>query len=67
MSAIIGATHYRVGEVFFPAVPISPETIEAKLKQQHFSIIYTRCIGAEHREKQGYESIFMVLARKGES
>jgi NNMT/PNMT/TEMT family len=67
MSAIIGATHYRVGELFFPAVPISPETIEAKLKQKHFSIVSTRCIGAEHREKQGYDGIFMVLARKGEA
>jgi len=67
MSAIIGATQYRIGELFFPAVPISPETITSKLKQKHFSIVCTRCIGAEHKEKQGYEGIFMVLARKGET
>ncbi len=67
MSAIIGATHYRVGELFFPAVPISQKTIETKLKQKHFSIVCTRCIGAEHREKQGYDGIYMVLGRKGKS
>jgi len=65
MSAIIGATHYRVGERFFPAVPISPETIETKLQEKHYSIVSTRYIGAEHREQQGYNGIFMVLARKG--
>jgi hypothetical protein len=67
MSAIIGATYYRVGELFFPAVPVSPETIETKLKHKHYSMICTRCIGAEHREKQGYDGIYMVLARKGKS
>ena len=67
MSAIIGATYYRVGELFFPAVPVSPETIETKLKHKHYSMICSRCIGAEHREKQGYDGIYMVLARKGKS
>jgi hypothetical protein len=67
MCAILGATYYRVGELFFPAVPVSPEIIETKLKQKHFSIVSARSIGAEHKQKQGYDGIFMVLARKGKS
>ena len=64
MCAIMGASAYRVGQLYFPAVPISPEIIETKLKQQHFSIILTHSIEAEHKDKQGYDGIFMVLAQK---
>jgi len=64
MCAIMGASSYRVGRLFFPAVPISPEIMETKLKQQHFSIILTHSIPAEHKDEQGYNGIFMVLAQK---
>lgn len=64
MCAIIGASSYRVGQLRFPAVPISPEIIETKLKQQHFSIVLTHSITAEHKDEQGYDGIFMVLARR---
>jgi len=66
MCAITGATCYRVGERFFPAVSISPEILESKLKQQQFSIIHTHAIEAEHKDEQGYDGIAMVLARKGQ-
>ncbi len=64
MCAIMGASSYRVGKLYFPAVPISPEIIETKLKQQGFSIMLTQAITAEHKDEQGYDGIFMVLARK---
>ncbi len=64
--AITGATHYRVGERFFPAAPISAELLEAQLERQHFSIILADSIAAEHTE-QGYDGICMVLAKKGDS
>jgi hypothetical protein len=64
MCAIMGASAYRVGQLYFPAVPISPEIMETKLKQQHFSIVLTHSIEAEHKDEQGYDGIFMVLARK---
>ena len=64
MCAIMGASSYRVGQLYFPAVPISPEMIETKLKQQHFAIMRTHAIEAEHKDEQGYDGIFMVLARK---
>ncbi len=64
MCAIMGASYYRVGQLYFPAVPISPEMIKTKLKQQHFSIMLTHSIEAEHKDEQGYDGIFMVLARK---
>jgi hypothetical protein len=63
MCAITGATHYRVGERFFPAAPISAELLEAELERQHFSIVFTDFIAAEHKE-QGYHGICMVLAKK---
>jgi len=66
MCAITGATCYRVGERFFPAVAISAEILETKLKQQQFSIVYTRAIEAEHKDEQGYDGIAMVLAKKGQ-
>jgi hypothetical protein len=64
MCAIMGASSYRVGQRYFPAVPISPEIMEIKLKQQHFSIVLNQMIEAEHKDEQGYDSICMVLARK---
>src|SRR6266508_2879876 len=65
MCAITGATSYRVGDRFFPAVPISPELLEGKLQQQHFSILRSHAIKAEQKNLQGYYGICMVLARKG--
>ncbi len=64
MCAIMGANSYRVGNLYFPAVPISPKIIETKLQQQHFSIVLTHSIAAEHKDTQGYDGIFMVLAQK---
>ncbi len=64
MCAIMGASYYRVGQLYFPAVPISPEIVETKLRQQRFSIILTHSIEAEHPDTQGYDGIFMVLAQK---
>ncbi len=64
MCAIMGATSYRVGDRFFPAVPITPDILETKLKQQHFSIVRSHAIPAEHQGAQGYDGIGMVLARK---
>lgn len=65
MCAIMGATHYRVGELFFPAVPVTLELIEAALRQRNYAIIAVNTVTAEHREEQGYDGICMVLARKG--
>jgi len=65
MCAITGATYYRVGDRFFPAVPISPELLEGKLQQQHFSILRSHAIKAEQKDQQGYDGICMMLARKG--
>jgi len=62
--AITGATHYRVGERFFPAAPISAQLLETQLQRQHFSIMLIDSIAAEHTE-QGYAGICMVLAKKG--
>jgi hypothetical protein len=67
MCAIMGATYYRVGEHFFPAVPITPEIMEIKLTQQHFSIVHNHTIRAEHKDEQGYDGICMVLAKKGKT
>jgi hypothetical protein len=67
MCAIVGATYYRVGEHFFPAVPITPEIMERKLTQQHFSIVHIHTIRAEHKDEQGYDGICMVLAKKGKT
>jgi len=67
MCSILDAQRYRVGEHYFPAVPISPETLETKLKQKGFSIIRMRSIEAEHREVQGYNGICMMLARKDDA
>ena len=65
MCAITGATSYRVGDRFFPAVPITLDRLEGKLQQQHFSMMYRHAIEAEHQNLQGYDGICMVLARKG--
>jgi hypothetical protein len=64
MCAITGATSYRVGDRFFPAVPISLDLLERKLQQQDFLILRSHEIEAEQQE-QGYDGICMVLARKG--
>ena len=65
MCTILDAMCYRVGEHYFPAAPISPETLEKKLKQKRFSIIRMHSVEAEHKYVQGYNGICMVLARKG--
>jgi hypothetical protein len=64
MCAITGATSYRVGDRFFPAVPISRDLLESKLQQQHFLVLRSHEIEAEQHERQGYDGICMVLARK---
>ena len=64
MCAITGATSYRVGDRFFPAVPITLDLLERKLEQQQFSIARSHVIAAEQQELQGYDGICMVLARK---
>ena len=64
MSAILGATRYRVGQLYFPAVPIALDDICQRLAQSGFSMLSSEVVAAEHREEQGYAGIGMVLARK---
>lgn len=65
MCAIVGATHYRVGQLYFPAVPITLDDICQQFGRRGFTIVCTHSVAAEHREQQGYDGIGMVLARKG--
>lgn len=65
MCAILGATHYRVGQLYFPAVPISQAEIREQLARLGFSVVCAQTVAAEHREQQGYDGIAMVLAKKG--
>ncbi|MDZ4720585.1 MAG: guanitoxin biosynthesis pre-guanitoxin forming N-methyltransferase GntF [Roseiflexaceae bacterium] len=67
MCAILGATYYRVGDRFFPAVPITADILEAKLTQLGFSIVLADTINAEHKDAQGYDGICMVLAQRNAS
>lgn len=64
MSAILGATRYRVGQLYFPAVPITLGDIVGRLAQVGFTSLCTQAVAAEHRDEQGYAGIGMVLARK---
>jgi hypothetical protein len=64
---VVGASSYRVGELYYPATPITPEIATAKLRQRNFSITLTHSVAAEHQERQGYEGIFMVLAQNSHS
>lgn len=64
MCAITGATSYRVGDRFFPAVPISLALLEERLRQHQFAISQSRVIDAEHQDQQGYDGICMVLAKR---
>lgn len=64
MSAILGATRYRVGQLYFPAVPIALDDICQRLAQSGFSMLSSEVVAAEHRDEQGYAGIGMVLARK---
>jgi nicotinamide N-methyltransferase len=60
---VVGASSYRVGELYYPATPITPEIAMAKLRQRNFSIVMTHSIDAEHQERQGYQGIFMIVAQ----
>jgi len=62
---VVGASSYRVGELYYPATPITPEIATAKLRQRNFSIVMTHSVTAEHRERHGYAGIFMVVAQNG--
>lgn len=64
---VVGASSYRVGELYYPATPITPEIAMTKLRQRNFSIVMTHSVVAEHQERQGYEGIFMVVAQNGHS
>lgn len=66
MSAILGATRYRVGQLYFPAVPITLDDIYQRLAQSGFTTLSTQAVAAEHRDEQGYAGIGMVLAKKEE-
>ena len=63
MSVVIGSERYRVGEHYYPVTPLTPEIVITKLKEKNLSIVLTHSVDAEHRDEQGYEGIFMVLAK----
>lgn len=64
MTAIVGAKQYRVGHLFFPATPVTSEVIMNELNRKGFTTIHTHFVSAEQKETQGYEGLFMILAKK---
>lgn len=64
MCAIVEAQCYRVGDSFFQAVPVSSQDIIRKLEKENMSIIDTHFVKAEQKEEQGYDGIFMLLAKR---
>lgn len=62
-SAICGASHYQVGSLRFPAVPITPENILDFLKDNSYLLVDKDWVDAEHPD-QGYQGLFMFTARR---
>ncbi len=65
LGSITGATKYRVGQRYFPAVPVSEDEIYNYLELLGLKIIKTSFVPAEEVIDQGYDGIYLVLAKKG--
>lgn len=60
---VVGAHSYRVGDLHYPATPITPAIVAAKLRHRRFTVIMNQSVAAEQRERQGYDGIAMMVAQ----
>ena len=54
-------------QLHLPAVPIRRDNADQAQTRQSIFQWFARSIEAEHKVAQGYDSIYMVLAKKGAS
>lgn len=60
---VVGAHSYRVGDLHYPATPITPALVTAKLRRRGFTVIMSQAVEAEQPERHGYDGIAMIVAR----